>query len=43
MEYVCWTSKVQRFAQTLVQAKSDPIQVRLREGGQIRAFGKVLA
>ena len=43
IEYVCWTSEVKRFARTLVQSKSNPIQVRLREGGQIRALGKVLA
>jgi hypothetical protein len=43
VEYVCWTSKVNRLARTLVPSKSDPIQIRLREGGQIRAFGKVLA
>ena len=30
--YVCWTSKVKRLAQTLVQSYSDPIQIRLREG-----------
>jgi hypothetical protein len=41
--YVCWAAKVKRLARTPVQPKSDPIQVRLREVGQIRAFGKVLA
>jgi hypothetical protein len=43
VEYVCWTSKVKRLARTLVQSKSDPIQVRLREGGQIRSVGIVLS
>ena len=43
IKYVCWTSKVKRLSRALVQSKCDPIQVRLREGGQIRAFGKVLA
>jgi len=33
IEYVCWTSKVKRLARALVQSKSNPIQVRLREGG----------
>jgi len=43
IEYVCWTSKVKRLARTLVQSKSDPIQVRLREGGEIRALRVVCA
>ena len=43
IEYVCWTSEVNRLARTLVQSKSDPIQIRLREGGQIRAVGKLFA
>jgi CubicO group peptidase (beta-lactamase class C family) len=43
IEYICWTSKVKRLAWTLVQSKSNPIQVRLCEGGKIRALGKVLA
>jgi hypothetical protein len=42
VEYVCWTSEAKRLARTLVQSKSNPIQIRLRECGQIRAFGKVL-
>jgi hypothetical protein len=42
IEYVCWTSKVKRLARTLIESKSNPIQVRLREAGQIRAFGEVL-
>jgi hypothetical protein len=36
IEYVCWTSKVKRLARTLVQSRSDPIQARLGDGGQIR-------
>ena len=43
IEYVCWTSKVKRLARTLIESKSNPVQVRLREAGQIGAFGKVLA
>ncbi len=42
VEYLCWTAKVKRLARTLIQSKCNPIQIRLREGGQIRAFGKVL-
>ena len=30
--YVCWTSKVERLARMLIQSKSGPIQIRLREG-----------
>ena len=36
IEYVCWASKVKRLARTLIQSKSNSIQVRSREGGQIR-------
>jgi hypothetical protein len=43
IEYGCWTSEVKRLARTLVQSKSNPTQIRLREGGQIRAFGRALA
>ena len=43
IKHVCWTSKVKCLAGALVQSKSDPIQVRLRESREIRAFGKVLA
>ena len=43
VEYVCWTSKVKCLARTLVQSKSDPIEVRSREGGQIRTVGIVFA
>ena len=38
IEYVCWTYKVKRLARTLIQSKSDLIQVRLREGGQFPAI-----
>ena len=38
IEYVCWTYKVKRLARTLIQSKSDLIQVRLREGGQLPAI-----
>jgi hypothetical protein len=43
IEHVCRRTKGQRLSRTLIQSKSNPIQVRLREAGQIRAFEKVLA
>ncbi len=43
VEYLCWTTEVQRLSRTLVQLKSDPVQVRLRGSGQIGAFRKVRA
>ena len=42
IEYVCWTSKAKRLARTLIESKSNPIQVRLREAGQIGAFREAL-
>ena len=42
IEHICWTLKVKRLARTLIESKSNSIQVRLREAGQIRAFWKVL-
>jgi transposase len=33
IEYICWRTKVQRFSRTLVQSRSDSVQVRLRASG----------
>ncbi len=43
IEYLCRTTEIERLSRALVQSKSNPVQVRLRAGGQIGTFRKVLA